>query len=45
MLMKGGQGPFGEPPRWGRDTGAYVLVIVGLVMIAAILTIIGVSLR
>ena len=45
MLMRGGQEPFGEPPRWGRDTGAYVLVIVGLVMIAAILAIIGVSLQ
>ena len=44
MLMRGGQEPFGEPPRWERDTGAYVLVIVGLVMIAAILAIIGVGL-
>ncbi len=45
MLKKGGQDPSREPPLWGGDTGVYVLVIVGLVMIAAILGIIGVSLR
>lgn len=45
MLMRSGQDPSREPPRWGRDTNAYGLIIVGLVMVAAILAVIGISLQ